>query len=100
MKAIIKEPGQLPVQKEIKGTLGDLQKIVDGYIEMVTLIPDRLVMICNEDGFYRQLPKNLHILNQDILGTVVFLGVNGEELDDIKQTDADVLMSDIWRCAI
>ncbi len=38
-------------------SLEELQKIVDGYIELVRLSDGR-VMVCNEDGKSRNLPMN------------------------------------------
>ena len=49
MKIIVKNPGQNPHYEWTDNTLEALQKIVGGYIEVVTLAPD-LALICNEEA--------------------------------------------------
>ena len=45
----------LPYPLRIDGELESLQKLVDGYIEVVHL-PGGLVLVCNEEGMLRRLP--------------------------------------------
>lgn len=83
IKAIIKEVGKEPKQIEIANTLEAFQTVVGGYIEAVTIAED-MAVICNEEGRIIGLPKNckistVRILNLDFVGTVMFVGVNGDE---------------------
>lgn len=58
-----------------KFTLEELQAVVGGYIEIVTL-PDRSLLVCHEEGRLRQLPLNKpasFIANRIILGNVAVI---------------------------
>lgn len=72
----------------IENTLEALQEAVGGYIETVTLVPDRVVMIVNEEGLIRSLPCNLAasiIAGFGIAGTAIVVGVDGEEFCDVPE---------------
>lgn len=87
-KVIIKRPDeQYGHMTSISTSLKNLQKTVDGPIEMVTLTTDpRVVMICNEEGKLRGLDRNFRIggyFPDVIVGTVIIAGVDGDDLSDI-----------------
>lgn len=82
IKVIIKQPGREPYVTNISNTLDNLQKTVGGYIETVTLCSD-LVVICNEEGRLRGLPRNCDVLGVDFVGTIVFARIDGDEFCDI-----------------
>ena len=87
MKAL-KIEGCTVVAIEIENTLEALQHAVDGYIEAVTLIPGKAVMIVNEEGLLRNLPPNpaaSMISNTKIVGTAIIVGVDGEEFTDVPE---------------
>ena len=87
MKAL-KIEGCTVVPVNIENTLDALQAAVDGYIEAVTLIPDKAVMIVNEEGLLRNLPPNpaaSMISNTKIVGTAIIVGVDGEDFTDIPE---------------
>jgi hypothetical protein len=84
IKVIIKEPGKAPEIKTITNDLGTLQSIVGGYIETVTLASD-FVIICNEDGKLWNLPYNFDFGGQSFVGTVVFVGVDGDKFADVPE---------------
>lgn len=73
---------------DIENTLEALQEAVGGYIETVTLVPDRVVMIVNEEGLIRSLPCNLAasiVAGFGIVGTTIVVGVDGEEFCDVPE---------------
>ena len=73
---------------DIEDKLEELQRAVDGYIETLTLIPDKCVMIVNEEGKLRELEINLAasaVANQTIVGPALVVGVDGEEFCDIPE---------------
>lgn len=77
----------------IENTLEALQAAVDGYIEAVTLIPDKAVMIVNEEGLLRGMAPNpiaSAVANTQIVGPAVVVGVDGEEFAGIPE--------DVERC--
>ena len=51
-----------PGIREIENTLGAMQKLVGGYIEVVTLQDEpELVLVCNEEGLLKQCSINLSV---------------------------------------
>lgn len=56
----VNEPAKV---EQIDGSLESMQKFVGGYIEMLPL-EDELVLICNEEGKLNHLPFNRLILNE------------------------------------
>jgi hypothetical protein len=66
----------------ISTRLENLQKLVGGYIEAVTLKPG-LVILCNEEGKVRGLPFNMTIQGEPLVGDIVVIGTEGEEFGDI-----------------
>ena len=78
INVIIVEPNKEPVIKEIDNTLDELQKIVDGYIEIVNL-EDDVDLICNDEGKIRDLPFNRVVNNDVIAGTFIIAGVDYAE---------------------
>lgn len=82
IKCIIKHPEE-PVGREceIENDLKTLQRIVDGYIETVS-IGNNIVIICNEEGRLRDLPYNCDVIHLGFVGTIICAGVHGEEFSD------------------
>ena len=85
MRAIVKEPGRPPVDKDIPNTLEALQQAVGGYIESFT-IAENLVILCDEEGWLKMKKPNCKIFGNLFVGTIIFVGVNGEELTDCPFT--------------
>lgn len=76
---MVKEPGEKWQRREVDNTLRTFQGMVGGHIETVTVTPDRLVLIVNEEGKLQELPENVLFRNDWLVGTVVAVGVAGEE---------------------
>ena len=92
MKALRLEDRSI-ITADIENTLEALQAAVDGYIEAVTLIPDKAVMIVNEEGRLRGMTPNpiaSVVANTQIVGPAVVVGVGGEDFTDIPE--------DVERC--
>lgn len=89
IRVIIKRPDE-PVghYETIPNTLKALQQAVGGYIETVT-IGKYLAVICNEEGRIRGLPYNCHVCDIGFLGTIIAVGVDGEEFTDVPITLED-----------
>ena len=85
IKTIIKEPGE-PIGREvwIVNSLKSLQRIVGGYIEIVTIAngSDKIVVVCDEEGKLRDKLPNFRIETMEridiIAGTAVICGENGK----------------------
>lgn len=83
MKVIIKRPFE-PVGRirEIPNTLKALQEQVGGFIEVLTVATD-MALICNEEGRLMGLPYNCDVLGISFVGTIMAVGVDGEEFTDV-----------------
>ena len=83
IRAIIKRPddefGRMTL---IENTLENLQRIVGGYIETLSL-QDGILIICNEEGKLRGLKANLRIGRDEIVGNLIICGVKGDDFGDI-----------------
>ena len=82
ISVVIKDPGKKPRHVAIENSLKNLQKTVDGYIEVVRIASD-LAVIVNEEGLIRDLPYNFNCMGHALFGTAIFVGVNGEEFCDL-----------------
>lgn len=83
IKAIVKKPDELYGHVcHISNSLQNLQKTVGGYIETVYLTDD-VVIICNEEGLLQNLPFNMKLHDQQLVGTIIVCGVEGDELTDL-----------------
>lgn len=87
MKALRKKPGDVFTAIEIPNTLPALQAEVGGYIECVALTKDSCI-ICNEEGLLRGLPFNTNINGNVYVGTILVVGVKGEEFTDVPAWEA------------
>ena len=88
VRCIIKRPDeQYGHVTNISTSLKNLQRIVEGPIEMVSC-GGSSVIICNEEGKIRGLEKNFVIgfsgmVTEVIVGEVIVIGVDGEDLCDL-----------------
>ena len=89
--AVVKEPGEEARLEAIWNSLEDLQAAVGGYIETVT-VADDLVLIVNEEGRLKGLPANCRVLGHDLVGTVVAVGVKGEEFCSLSPSALETAM--------
>ena len=94
MRVLMKVPGKDPQTIVITKSLGLLQQLVDGPIE-VHRLTDGLVMIVNEEGKLKGLEPNFYVasLKDTILGTAIFCGEDGEDFADINEHDLVVLQT-------
>lgn len=71
----------------VSNTLKNLQNIVEGYIETITLREnpdsDPIVIICNEEGLISNLQYNCTIAGYQLFGDIVVVGVDGDEFGDL-----------------
>ena len=75
-------------EAEIENTLEALQRAVCGYIEALTLVPGKAVMIVNEEGLLRGMAPNpaaSMIARIKIVGPAIVVGVDGEEFTDLPE---------------
>lgn len=94
MKALKVEKRKI-VEVDIENKLEALQAAVGGYIETLQLVPDKAVMIVNEEGLLQGLAPNSYasaIAGTMIVGTAVIVGVDEDEFTDVPAEVARQLM--------
>jgi len=82
IKCYCKRPDSKLYSTWISNNLKNLQTFVGGYIEVVP-VTRNIVMICNEEGKLQGLDPNFRYLTDMIVGPVIFCGVKGEEFADM-----------------
>ena len=83
IRVIIKRPGEAAFEASVANELETLQRWVGGYIETYALgwRPETIV-VCNEEGKLEGLPYNCSWGNEAFVGTILLVGVKGEEFAD------------------
>lgn len=94
MRAIRKRPGQEPQIIDVENSLEALQLEVDGWIETVTFAEDACV-ICNEEGRIQGLPFNLELMGVLFFGTILIVGVDGENFTDLGDAAMELMMREM-----
>lgn len=83
IRVIIKRPDEKVGHVcNISHTLENLQKTVEGYIEVIP-IEGEIVLICNEEGKLKSLAHNFKMPYDTIVGTVIICNVEGEDFADL-----------------
>ena len=85
-----KEPGKDATVDYIENRLEVFQAAVGGYIETVRFAQDG-VLIVNEEGRLLGLPDNT-VMGMHLVGTVVCVGVKGEEFAGLKAANVPILL--------
>lgn len=93
MKIIMKKPGKKPEVIEIENKLSALQEAVGGYIEVLPIAED-ICVLCNEEGKLLGLPHNIVLCGDILVGTILIVGVAGEEFCDLPDFWLMTLMGD------
>ena len=79
IKIVYQFPGAVSRIAEIPNTLKAFQKLVGGYIETLTL-PNGLVMVIDEDGRLKGLPRNIGCERYGtIVGTLLITAADGDD---------------------
>lgn len=90
--AIIKKPGErATVEPLFDNTLEASQKAVGGFIEVVRLCQD-VAIICNEEGRLMDLTHNVNVCGYDFVGTIVAVGVKGDQFCSLKASAVPMLL--------
>lgn len=91
---VIKEPGKPAVVDPLfDNTLEAFQSAVGGYIECVPLGHGlNAVLVCNEEGKLLDLPLNISLGWDDIVGSVVVCGVREDEFSSLKAQEIPLIL--------
>lgn len=87
----IKNPGTEPYVDVVENTLETFQQLVGGYIESYT-IGEEMTLLCNEEGLLLDLPYNATIAGNPFVGTVVAVGVRGEDFCSIPSANVPFVL--------
>lgn len=83
IRVIIKKPGEAAFETLVENELRPLQEWVGGYIETYALSYNpAVIVICNEEGKLLGLPYNCRLGDEHFAGTILLVGVGGEEGDE------------------
>ena len=96
MIAIKIEPGKGPVSVDIENSLESLQKQVGGYIEVMHFAHD-VALICDEEGKLKGKPYNFGFCGEVFVGTVLIVGVDGEEFCSLTANAEKFLLREFGR---
>lgn len=88
IRVYVVEPGKDPYQRIMKNELEAFQEAVGGHIETVSVTSD-CVIICDEEGLLKDYPMNCEICGHWFFGTILFVGVDGEEFADVPLSWAE-----------
>lgn len=91
MKVVVKEVGKKAEVREIANELEALQKIVGGYIEVVQVDSD-VLMVCDEEGKLKGKPYNFDLERDIIVGDVLFVQSYGEDFTDLNEANIEKLL--------
>lgn len=92
MRVVIKKVGEPAKVAEIENTLSALQEVVGGYIEVVG-VGGEVLMICNEEGKLNGLEYNFKLGNDFIVGNVLFVQAKGEDFTDLSDSNVESIMN-------
>ncbi len=97
MKVVVKDPGKKPEIKEISDSMFEIQQIVGGFFEIVRPFDDmHLLLVCNEEGTYKDGRPNILIGGQVIFGPFFICGEEpgeeGYEFTGLTDEQADHFM--------
>lgn len=84
MRALRKRPGEAWEPIAVGNELGPLQQEVGGYLESVTLAED-VCVLCDEEGRLKGKPYNTTVCGVSFVGTVLIVGVAGEDFTDLTE---------------
>lgn len=65
MRIVYIAAGQEPEVRDIGGSLEDMKKLIDGYIEVIHPFNDTALIVCNEEGKINGLPLNRSLLHPE-----------------------------------
>ncbi len=91
MLVLIVEPGKTPEPKEISDSLQEMQAIVGGTIQAIYPFPEKVALVCNDDGKVLRLPYNRCLRDERgiaydvICGTFFVCGISGDDFISLTQ---------------
>lgn len=96
---LVVEPGQPPRPAQVEATLKTFEKVVGGPVEIGCFLPQRVLLIGQEDGKQRGLPPNRENPQEGdyIAGTFICVAIYAVLIGQIG--NAGNIHIAIWQCA-
>lgn len=94
MRAVLVEPDKMAKIVDIDPSIENLQRIVGGYVEAYQPWPERVTILCNEDGKEMGLEINRTLVDEDgniidvLVGTFLIVGEKGTNFADLTEEQA------------
>lgn len=92
MRAMRKRPGEAWEPIEVANELKPLQQEVGGYLESFTFAEDACIL-CDEEGRLKGKPYNTTVCGVPFVGTILIVGVAGEDFSDLTEQQVRALQS-------
>lgn len=86
MRAMRKRPGKAWEAIEVENKLKPLQQEVGGHLESFTFTEDACIL-CDEEGRMKGKPYNTTVCGVSFVGTILIVGVAGEEFTDLTEQE-------------
>lgn len=96
IRVIYKRVGFDPVEVEIDNDLDTLWRMIGGYIETVPWLVPGTIMLVDEEGKLDDRPVNFPYMGDYICGSVMWVGVDGDEFTDYPDTLRTFLFKHPW----
>jgi hypothetical protein len=84
MKVIVKRVGEVPELMDVPDTLKCMQRLVDGYVEVVGSRVCNGNFVVNEDGTY-MCEFNCYVEGHAFYGTIVYVGPLTQSFNDADE---------------
>lgn len=99
---VICEVGKKPYQTQIPDELKEYQRIVGGYIDVVTLYDnngsgDAYLVVVNEEGMILNQPLNCSICGYPLFGTIFVVKRKGTEFGSVDDGFLERFTNSYWK---
>lgn len=108
MRVMFKEPGKMPKEREIDGSLGGMQQAVEGYIETLSLPYLNFVIVFDEEGRLKGKERNIiiprmmlqSIIPVGIVGNLFICAAEGDELRGLNDAETEAAKNILEVCCL
>lgn len=81
IRVVVKEPHEAAREIEIENTEERLERALGGPVDSIWFAKN-VWMLINKEGKDRDFPFNFYLWDDVVVGTAIFVGSDGDELDD------------------
>lgn len=88
LRVCYKRPGEAAYVREIPNTIGALQSLVGGFIELARVVSRGVGILCNEEGLIQELPHNC----MELVGPLVWIGLSTDDFRSLTDEEVEGIM--------